>query len=214
LVGKFLTEKALGFDNPGATSSRGTLNRLALCFAQAALLPPACSYKEDVCVRPSCDLHEKPGPPEAFVKYGNKALVKGRKSAILGREAYWSTTSGLEGLLSTTSGCQRCGATPGASTWSGHYSVKLQAYRRKCCRLGDRCPGLLLLFPLDCACGGGALGGGALGGGRLVRGDGLSGKVVLMLHTVGAGVAKAGSSAVKTDSGSCRKGAIKAGSGS
>ena len=93
LVGKFLIEKALGVDHPGATSARGTLNRPALCFAQAALLTPACSYKEDVCVRPSCDLHEKPGPPEAFVKYGNKALVKGRKSAIPSREARWSVMS-------------------------------------------------------------------------------------------------------------------------
>ena len=31
-----------------------------------------------------------------------------------------------------------CGATPGASARLGHYSVKLQAYRCRYCRLGDR----------------------------------------------------------------------------
>jgi hypothetical protein len=58
-------------------------------------------------------------------------------------------------------------------------------------------PGLLLLFPHDCVCGGGAR-----GGGRLVRGSGevglsekvsLSEKIVLVLLTVEAGAVKASS---------------------
>jgi hypothetical protein len=47
-------------------------------------------------------------------------------------------------------------------------------------------PGLLLLFPLDCACGGGAC-----GGGRLVREGKL---VVLVLFAIEADAVKAGAS--------------------
>jgi hypothetical protein len=56
----------------------------------------------------------------------------------------------------------------------------------------------LLLFPLDCACGGSARGGGRLirggklvRGGRLIKGGRLSVKVVLVLLAVEAGAVKA-----------------------
>jgi hypothetical protein len=53
-------------------------------------------------------------------------------------------------------------------------------------------PGLLLLFPLDCACGDGESGGGRLVGGRLVGKVSLSEKIVLMLLAGEAGAVKDG----------------------